>query len=542
MALAAAWLLPGLIGHDPWKQDEPYILGIIQHMLTSGDWIVPSNAGIPFMEKPPLYYWTGAVLAAITSSLLPLHDGARLASGFFSALTLLFVGLGGREAWGPSHGRLAVLALLASFGLLYESHIMITDVPMLTGYAIASYGFLLALRKPLVGGFWLGTGAGVGLLAKGLLVPGSLGVTGLLLLLFAPWRTRRYGLALIVALLAVLPWLLIWPVALWLRSPELFYQWFWVNNFGRFLGFSVPQLGAGSTQWFWPRTLPWFAWPVLPLALLTLWQKRAQLLQQPALQYGLLGFVVCLAVLQVSASARTAYGLPMLVGLTLLATPSVIELPANINRWGDWFARLLFLPAVLLSWLVWGMMMATGKPPHWHWLDHGLAPDFVMPFLPLPVLAAFFGTLIWLFSWRHLPQLRERAVLSGALGITVFWLLFSTLWLPWVDNAKRFREVFNTVAQQLPENYHCISGINLGESTRPMFDYYLGLSHIRFTHGENAHCRAMLIDQPGQQAPKTAPHWQAVWNGSRPQDDEERFWLYIMATTRPESDSGILPH
>src|SRR5260363_115050 len=42
---ALAYLVPGILGHDPWKQDETYTFGIIYHMLTSGDWGIPVNAG-----------------------------------------------------------------------------------------------------------------------------------------------------------------------------------------------------------------------------------------------------------------------------------------------------------------------------------------------------------------------------------------------------------------------------------------------------------------------------------------------------------------
>jgi hypothetical protein len=46
-------------------------------MLQSGDWLVPTLAGEPFMDKPPLFYWTAALFAKLFSPLLPLHDGAR---------------------------------------------------------------------------------------------------------------------------------------------------------------------------------------------------------------------------------------------------------------------------------------------------------------------------------------------------------------------------------------------------------------------------------------------------------------------------------
>uniref|UniRef100_E6QQT2 Putative transmembrane protein n=1 Tax=mine drainage metagenome TaxID=410659 RepID=E6QQT2_9ZZZZ len=530
LILAVAYVLPGLVGHDPWKQDEPYILGIIQHMLVYHDWVVPNNAGIPFMEKPPLYYWTGAFFATLTRSWLPLHDGIRLASGFFTALTLLFTGLTARAVWGDGYGRLAVLALIASFGLLFESHIMITDVPMLTGYAIAYYGLLCAIDRPVWGGFWLGSGTGIGFLAKGMLIPGVLAVTVLLLLLFPLWRKRPFAVALGIALLAALPWFIIWPASLWLRSAPLFYEWFWLNNVGRFLGFAVPQLGASNNPVFWLRTLPWFAWPVLPLALLTLWRERQRITQHIGLQAGLVGFLVYLAVMQSSASARTAYGLPMLISLTLLATPSTIALPNAINRLGDYFARLIFLPAIILSWLVWGMMQITHQPPHWEWLTRGLSPGFVMPFHPVAVLIAFSATLVWFANWWVFPHLRERAVWTTALSVTVFWLLFSTLWLPWVDNAKRYREVFASVIDHLPKGYHCVSGMELNESTRPMFDYYLGMAKIAFTHELDPQCNALLIDQHGLLQPPSMPNWKLVWQGNRPQEDKDRFLLYVKTT------------
>ena len=50
-AVICAYVLPGVLGHDPWKQDETYTFGIIQHMLETGDFVVPTNAGLPFMES-----------------------------------------------------------------------------------------------------------------------------------------------------------------------------------------------------------------------------------------------------------------------------------------------------------------------------------------------------------------------------------------------------------------------------------------------------------------------------------------------------------
>ena len=187
--LASAWILPGLIGHEPWKPDEAYSFGLVYHILQTGDWVVPTLAGEPFMEKPPLFYLTAALFAKIFSAWLPLHDGARLATGFYMAFTLLFTGLAARELYGRATA--AILALLACVGLVPLAHLLMTDIALLAGLALGLYGLALGMRRAVGGGLCLGTGAGIAFLSKGLLGPGLLGLTVLLLPLLHPvWRSR----------------------------------------------------------------------------------------------------------------------------------------------------------------------------------------------------------------------------------------------------------------------------------------------------------------------------------------------------------------
>ena len=51
-------------------------------MADSGDWIVPRLNGEPFLEKPPLYWWTLALPAMARSAAFrpetPGSDGRRL--------------------------------------------------------------------------------------------------------------------------------------------------------------------------------------------------------------------------------------------------------------------------------------------------------------------------------------------------------------------------------------------------------------------------------------------------------------------------------
>src|SRR5205809_6860076 len=86
--LCTAWIVLGLIGHDPWKPDDATAFGVAYDMLRHGDWIVPQVAGTAAPERPPLVYAFSAATARMFESVLPLHDGARVALGLCLAPTL----------------------------------------------------------------------------------------------------------------------------------------------------------------------------------------------------------------------------------------------------------------------------------------------------------------------------------------------------------------------------------------------------------------------------------------------------------------------
>jgi 4-amino-4-deoxy-L-arabinose transferase-like glycosyltransferase len=49
LLLGIAYVVPGLVGHDPWKPNEAYSFGIIYNVWGGGDWVVPILAGEPFI-------------------------------------------------------------------------------------------------------------------------------------------------------------------------------------------------------------------------------------------------------------------------------------------------------------------------------------------------------------------------------------------------------------------------------------------------------------------------------------------------------------
>ena len=110
--LCLAWIIPGLVAHDPWKPDEAYNFGVVYEMIRGGSWIAPSLAGEPFVREPPLFHISAALSALALSPPFALHDAARLVSGLFIALALLFCALAGRELNGAGTGALAAALLI----------------------------------------------------------------------------------------------------------------------------------------------------------------------------------------------------------------------------------------------------------------------------------------------------------------------------------------------------------------------------------------------------------------------------------------------
>ncbi len=396
--LCIAYVFPGLVGHDPWKQDETYVTSIIHHMAETQDWVIPTNAGQPFMEKPPLYFVVAQQTAELLAPWFPMHDGARLSNVLWIALVLACLGQSARCAWGERRRRApiaAILKLLSSVGLVMQAHLLMVDVALLAGFAVALLGFCNILKRPDRGAVLLGIGTGIGFLAKGLIAPGCLGVTALLLpLLFQPWRTRSYFKALALAAVVSLPWVVIWPAALYFRDQQLFDQWLWRQNFGRFFGYA--HFGADPEPWYYAKTLPWFAFPALPAALWALWRRRAAWRDDPPLQLCVTLATIIIVALSVAGSMRAIYLLPVLLPFSLLAAAELEHLPDAIQDYSFRAAYLFYGAAAVALWGVCLIIDVAGEPPAWLEL-HRLLPLSIIPRAePSAVALAVLATAGWL--------------------------------------------------------------------------------------------------------------------------------------------------
>jgi 4-amino-4-deoxy-L-arabinose transferase-like glycosyltransferase len=534
----AAWILPGLIGHDPWKPDEAHTFGVVYDITRGGSWIVPTLAGEPFLETPPLFYLTAAATAKVFSVVLPLHDAARLATGLWMAVTFAFVALAGRELYGTRYGGVAALLLLGCFGFVVRGHQLIADVAMLAGFAMAYYGFALALRQTTVGGLWIGTGIGVGFLASGLLPPAALGATALLLpALGVAWRNRAYAGTLMTAAAAALPWLTIWPLLLLNSNPLLVETWLWDQNLARYLD----QRAAGTLYYL--RILPWYAFPVWLLALWTLWRARGPGLRRPAVVLPLTGFAVTLAALSIASEASDVYALPLLLPLSLLAVAAPETLRRGATNAWYWFSAMTFTFFVVVFWFYWSGL-EVGVPARLHAHLHRIRPGYDPGFKWLPFVLGVAYSLFWLAVIASFRRTAMRPVVVWSAGVTTIWALLAILFIGWADNAKSYRSVMASLQLVVPKTYDCISSRGLGESQRALLHYFADIITYRHEVPERRRaCELLLVQgRPLEEVPPPRP-WQKIWEGTRPGDRDERFWLYqrvepMKPATPPEPRPG----
>lgn len=537
IALILVWMLPGLVGRDPWKADEPYSLGMVSNILRTGDLVVPAVAGIPFLEKPPLYYLSAALSASVFGGLFALHDAARLVNIFWLTLTFLAVGLAAREIGGDRAGWTALVLLLGTVSLQLAAHKLITDVALLSGFALGIFGLALCRRRPVPGGIWAGTGMGVGFLSKGLLAPGILAVVAAVMPFLAPsWRGRAYARTLAVAAVAFLPWLLIWPAALADRSPAYFVEWFWYQNLGRFFGFA--RGGHHDNRMLYLLNLPWMAWPVLPLGLWTLWRTRAERSRHPVWHVPVATFLAMFAVLSVSASSRGLYALPMLLPLTIMAAVGTDALPGRAVRAIDRSLLLFFGLVAALIVAAWTFPAAAQTLPFFDSVLHTPTVHYPPVSVSLLVGASFivvFVTVLVFTALRHLPPLSAWTV-----GMVLLWGLCMTLWLPWFEAGGSYRIVYTSIRDGFPSSYRCVASYGLGESERAMLEYYAGVRTLPLERPFDGPCDLLLVGRGREGIDDLGrDHWRVLWQGERPpRRPKEHYTLYQATPDNVSASAG----
>ena len=217
----------GLVGADETRYAQ-----VAREMLLRHDWVTPVLGGQPWMEKPPLYYWS-AMLAYRTAGMV-IDWAARVPSAVFSTLMIFFIYAWARR-FRPGTQLDAALITAASALVVGFGRGASTDMPLTAMFTIAMlcwWGWYASGRRSWLLLFYFFSGLGT--LAKG---PVAVFLAALILVVFALLRRDRrlitrtlWPVGIVVYLAVVLPWF----VAVQRANPDFFHVFIVQHNLARY--------------------------------------------------------------------------------------------------------------------------------------------------------------------------------------------------------------------------------------------------------------------------------------------------------------------
>jgi 4-amino-4-deoxy-L-arabinose transferase-like glycosyltransferase len=522
-AIALAFVLPGLAGHDPWKTHDAIGISIVHNMALSGDAVVPRVGGAVWLSDPPLYHWIATAFAQLFQRLIEFHSAARFASGALMLGAFYLVYLAAR-GWTHdpidrrANAAAALLLLLGSIGLIVHAHEALPELASLASMCGALAALPHAQRRPLAAGVLFGAALGFALLSATWVAPLGLALAvGAAHLACGEWRNRRGAAFLAAALPIALLLGVSWPLLLGAKSPPLFVDW-WI-------AVSQTRGEPGANLRYFLATASWFAWPAWPLALWAAWSQRRHL-GEPRLFVPLGACLLILAGLLRWAPAQDVNLIPLLAPLALLGAHGIAVLRRGAAAALDWFGVITFAFCAALVWLGYVAMM-TGVPPRIANNFAKTAPGYQPVFELLPLLLALVLTLAWLYIVFYTTPSPLRSAARWAAGIVLLWGCFALLWMPWADYQKSYRNVALQLRSKIPADAGCIAGKNIGVPQAAALDYHAGIRPRRFDATRPEACPLMLVQGSSQhEYDGPGPAWVKLADVGRPGDKNERHRLY----------------
>jgi len=456
LAVSLLLFLPKL-GMPLLDPDEGLYAEIAREMVARGDWVIPHVNGLPYLEKPPLYFW----LTASTFRLFgPSEWATRLWSAISALGTVLLTWRIGRRLYGAQAGLLAGVVVATVVGNALYVRRASTDQLFVFCLTLAMYGFLRDAERPDRGRarfLFVYAGAALGVLAKGfiglvfpvliiglgLLVVGRFGARPAMSL---GWRELNpvRGLAVFAAI--AVPWhaLVAW------RSPTLFNFYIVDNHLLRFLNARryVEDDVPSSTLAFLVASFLWaFPWSVFALARRgSDSSRRAQDLPRPepsSSQYArwrpviVIWLVAIVGLFAASRFKHEYYALPAFPALAVLVGAAW----AGGRDIGRWLVIGLVGCGAVGFWALWtGAALTPGQAltglaelnAYYRILrDQGAAFPFpsarpfgeLLQWLGIVLIAGWgLATLCWFRAWRRGAFVALVGV-AGVITVLIFRLL-----------------------------------------------------------------------------------------------------------------------
>jgi 4-amino-4-deoxy-L-arabinose transferase-like glycosyltransferase len=356
----------GLSNHGLWSADEPRVAEIGREMAETGNWAVPTLNQRPFLEEPPLYY---ASLAIVFKVFGVSDKVARIPSALFAFGAVLVVFFMANLFFGPRVALLSGLILATTGEYFRVAHWVIVDGALTFFVMGALYSFITAYlteinrRKFLFYSLFY-VACTFAFYTKGfigIVIPGLSVLTFLVIERnFREIIKMRLWLGVLIFLVMTLPWF----IALWQQGGTEHLKVFLLHNhLQRFFpsGFAGTISGAASGHhhpfYYYITEFPsgFLPWSLLIIPVLFhAFSKSgksgvANVLPEKGTLFAKCWFFAGIIFLSMASTKRTLYLMPIFAPIAMLTgtyIDSMLKSPQSLTKIGKiftWFFTIVLL-------------------------------------------------------------------------------------------------------------------------------------------------------------------------------------------------------
>ena len=361
----------GLVGAD-----EPRYAQIAREMLARRDWVTPVLNGVPWLEKPVLYYWS----AIISYRIFGVSDwAARFPSAVFATI-MVFVAFWFMRRFRPGSQLDAAIILASIAGTIGFARAASTDMPLTAMFTIALlawYAWYETRSKLLLAAAY--AFLALATLAKGPVAPflAAIIVVPFLLLRrdYAALRQTLWIPSLLLYFAVALPWY----IAVQHANSHFFHFFILEQNLARF----------GTNKYQHPQPF----WYFIPVALLGL---------VPWVVFAIAAFV---GAVRESLARRSSFEL----FFSLWAIIPVIFFSFSQSKLPGYILPALPAFAILAAENIWHRIDEQNEPPLWLTLLHSIVATALLSF-----------SLLTIYFVLKIPVAANATVIAGIVGAAVF--------------------------------------------------------------------------------------------------------------------------
>src|SRR5438067_3832764 len=339
----------GLIGAD-----EPRYAQVAREMLSRHDWVTPTLGGLPWLEKPPLYYWQ----AMLAYRLFGVSDWAARLPSVFDAFLLVIAGYWFLRRFRPGSELDGALVVATSAGVVGFAHAASMDMALTATFSIAMlawYAWFESGEKKYPVAFY--GFLALATLAKG---PVALFLFAAVILIFAALQRRALIAFRTLWIPGILLWCAIalpWYVMVQLRNAQFFHEFIVEHNFARF---GTNLYHHPEPFWYYaPVTLlGWVPWSIIAVVALVTAVRQLQKPASDALDSFLLIWIgVVVIFFSIAQSKLPGYVLPAIPAGAILAA-QFLRARSSAERIAKWLAQVIAAAhAVLIGALVFAALV-----------------------------------------------------------------------------------------------------------------------------------------------------------------------------------------